>query len=196
MGLQLTKNTLNETDLDMLHTQSKMPKAEIILWHEHFIKQCPNGKMDKKTFLEYYQKFKKDVNVEEIVDRCFEAFDADKNGYVEFNEVTHLKPILKLNNHKSLSQLLIIYKKLKFLIAYIITSDQREESSQRNKLNYVFELYDLDHNKLLDESEIRYAIRLMFKILGVKEENVNFERCIQDIMCSLDSNNDKQVNYF
>ena len=75
----------------------------------------------------------------------------------------------------------------------MITTTQDDEQSQNNKLDYVFDLYDLDNNKVLDESEIRYAIHIMFKLLGVKEANVNFERCLANIMSSLDANNDKKI---
>ena len=78
MGLHASKCSLTANDLEMLHMQSHMSKEEILVWHEDFIQQCPSGKMDKKAFLKYYEKFKKDFcqnNIAEIADRCFAAFD-------------------------------------------------------------------------------------------------------------------------
>ena len=86
MGSQISKNTLNETDLELLVELSKKPKEEIIFWYEHFIKECPSGKMNKSQFVEYYKLFRKNENVEEVAKHCFLAFDFDKNGYVDFGE--------------------------------------------------------------------------------------------------------------
>ena len=81
----------------------------------------------------------------------------------------------------------------KFLVAYVITSNEKGDQDQRIRLNYVFELYDLDNNKILDESEIRQVIKIMFNLLGVQEQNVDFERCIGNIMYSLDVNHDTKI---
>jgi len=75
----------------------------------------------------------------------------------------------------------------------VITNNDVDEEDHRKKLNYVFELYDLDNNKILDESEIRQVIKIMFKLLCVKEENVNFERCMENVMNSLDNNHDTKI---
>ena len=85
MGTNESKTSLSEDE--MLHSQSQKPKEEIRFWYEHFIQQCPSGKMDRNKFVEYYKLFKKDQNnIELITDRCFEAFDSDKNGFVDFRE--------------------------------------------------------------------------------------------------------------
>lgn len=87
MGTVETKLQLTEEDLEMIHTRSSMPKEEIMLWYEHFLKECPTGKMDKLQFVGYYRKFRKDNNSDEIVDRVFAAFDVNKDGTIEFHEV-------------------------------------------------------------------------------------------------------------
>ena len=44
--------------------------------------------MDKAKFKEYYALFKKDQkNIDLIAERCFDAFDTDGNGFVDFREV-------------------------------------------------------------------------------------------------------------
>lgn len=129
MGEVLGKIELTEEDLNMLQAKSNMQKEEITLWHEHFIRECPTGKMDKKKFTEYYGKFVKKKDIEEITDRVFSAFDTDKNGTIEFTE---------------------------FLVAYVITNNHNDGChDQKTRLNYVFDLYDLDNNKVLDEYELK-----------------------------------------
>ena len=163
MGNKISKNNLTEEDLEMLHKLSGKPKEEITFWFEHFIKECPTGKLDREKFVEYYKLFRKNENVEEIALRCFYAFDADKNDYVDFGE---------------------------FLIAYAATSG----ADQREKLRYAFDVYDVDNNKVIDELEIRQVLRSMFKLLGVDEKTTNFEKCVENIMSSLDENRDTKIS--
>lgn len=93
MGSVLAKDELTEEDLDQIHIRSKMPKDEILLWHEHFMRECPSGKMDKEKFVEYYSKFRTNIKINDIADRVFAVFDTDKNGTIEFNEVSSILKI-------------------------------------------------------------------------------------------------------
>jgi Ca2+-binding EF-hand superfamily protein len=162
MGAQISKNGLTEQDLDLLSETSKKPKEEVLFWYEHFLKECPTGKMNREQFVKYYKMFRKNENVEAIAKHCFAAFDSDKNGFVDFGE---------------------------FMIAYVATNS----TDPREKLKYAFEMYDLDNNKVLDEHEIKQVVRSMFKLLAVDEQNVNFDRCIENIMSSLDVDNDSKI---
>lgn len=77
MGKTLSKKTLNENDLEMLHKVSKKPKEEIKFWFEHFLAENPSGKLDKQTFAKYYASFRKnEKRIEEIAEHAFNAFDA------------------------------------------------------------------------------------------------------------------------
>ncbi len=87
MGSVMAKVELTPEDLEQIHIRSKMPKEEILLWHDHFVRECPSAKMDKQKFIEYYSKFRVNYNVNEIAERVFTAFDTDKNGTIEFSEV-------------------------------------------------------------------------------------------------------------
>ena len=86
MGSDVSKHTLTESDLEVLHKVSKKPKGEIRFWYEHFMSECPSGKLDKEKFVKYYTSFLKDEKVTEIAEHAFNAFDQDKNGYVDFGE--------------------------------------------------------------------------------------------------------------
>ncbi len=87
MGSVMAKSELTAEDLEQIHIRSRMPREEILLWHDHFVRECPSGKMDKEKFVEYYTKFRVSFNVNEIAERVFAAFDTDKNGTIEFSEV-------------------------------------------------------------------------------------------------------------
>jgi Ca2+-binding EF-hand superfamily protein len=144
MGSTVSKNTLDEKDLEILQSLSKKPKEEIMFWYEHFMQECPSGKLDQEKFVEYYKQFRKNENVEDMARHAFRAFDSDKNGYVDFGE---------------------------FLIAYVATNT----GDPREKLKYVFDIYDQDKNRVIDEHEMRTVLKSMFKLLNVNEENGNFE---------------------
>lgn len=81
MGEGVSKNSLTEHDLDVLHKVSKKPKEEIQFWFEHFLNECPSGKLDKEQFVKYYSSFRKNERVEDISKHAFNAFDA---GFIEF----------------------------------------------------------------------------------------------------------------
>ena len=126
--------------------------------------ECPTGKLDKEKFVEYYKLFRKNENVDEIAKHCFKAFDFDRNGYIDFRE---------------------------FLIAYVQTTDGAD---LREKLDYVFQIYDVDDNKVIDESEIRLVLKAMFRLLNIDENNVNFDKCVANILEILDQNKDSKIS--
>lgn len=163
MGANVSRYTLNEKDLDVLQELSQKSKEEIQAWHETISRECLNGKLDKEQFVKYYKLLSNTVNVEQIVEQCFLAFDANNTGWVDFRE---------------------------FLLAYVSTTG----TDIRQKLNYAFDVFDLDKNKVLDENEIRQALKAMFKLLTVDEKAVNMERCVDNVVKSLDENKDCKIS--
>lgn len=163
MGDRISKNTLTNDDLTLLHNLSGKPKDEILFWYDHFITECPSGKLDKEKFVKYYKSFRKSEIVDEMAQHCFSAFDFDKNGYVDFGE---------------------------FLIAYVATTN----GDPREKLKFAFDVYDQDNNKVLDEREIRIVLRSMFKLLNMNESSVNMDKCLENIMSTLDENKDSKIS--
>jgi Ca2+-binding EF-hand superfamily protein len=86
MGQKITKNTLDKKDLEILSKTSNKTPEEVQYWYEHFIKECPSGKLDMDQFCEFYKSFRKNENVEDVARHCFNAFDLDKNNYIDFGE--------------------------------------------------------------------------------------------------------------
>ena len=64
----------------------------------------------------------------------------------------------------------------------------------KDKLNYVFKVYDHDNNKVIDRNEIASVLKGMFRLMGVRKENVDFEKCLENIMDSLDVNHDTKIS--
>jgi Ca2+-binding EF-hand superfamily protein len=164
MGANVSRNALNEKDLDVLQQLSEKSVEEIRAWHDRISRECLNGKLDKKQFVKYYKLLSNNtVNVEQIAEQCFLAFDAQNTGWVDFRE---------------------------FLLAYVSTTG----TDIRQKLNYAFDVFDLDKNKVLDENEIRQALKAMFKLLAVDEKSVDMERCVDNVVKSLDENKDCKIS--
>ena len=78
-----------------------------------------------------------------------------------------------------------------FLIAYVNTTSGVE---LKEKLNYVFKVYDQDDNKVIDRDEVARVLQGMFKLIGIQSDDVNFEKCIENIMDSLDVNHDSKIS--
>jgi hypothetical protein len=47
---------------------------------------------------------------------------------------------------------------------------------------------------MLDEYELRTGLRRMFKLLGVNENSVNINQCLENVMIALDSNKDSKIS--
>lgn len=77
-----------------------------------------------------------------------------------------------------------------FLIAYVATTS----GDAREKLRYVFAIYDLDNDKVLNESEIRQVLNAMFSLLNMNNSNISMEKCLENVMSSLDVNQDKIIS--
>lgn len=163
MGQKINKVSVTEEDLEVLSKLSGKPKEEISLWSEHFFRETPSGKLDREQFVKYYKQFRKDENCEAVAKHCFNAFDLDRNDYVDFGE---------------------------FLISYVATTN----GDIKEKLNYAFNVYDQDNNKVLDESEIRIVLKAMFILLNINTENVDLDTCLENIMKSLDGNHDTKIS--
>lgn len=50
------------------------------------MKDCPNGKLDKKGFTDIYKQFFPFGNPEEFANYVFNVFDNDRNGSIDFKE--------------------------------------------------------------------------------------------------------------
>jgi Ca2+-binding EF-hand superfamily protein len=82
---------------------------------------------------------------------------------------------------------------LQFLIVYVATT----EAPLEHKLRYAFNVYDLDHNSMIDRAEILFILRAMFELLGMNEnrsQKYSYEECADKIMKNLDINKDQCIS--
>ncbi|CAF1310633.1 unnamed protein product [Rotaria sp. Silwood1] len=72
--------------INMLKTVTKYTENEIRQWHEGFIRDCPNGRLDKKRFIQDYQKFHPEGKVDNYCKYAFNTFDTNNDGTIDFQE--------------------------------------------------------------------------------------------------------------
>lgn len=80
------RTALSENELQFITANSGFDRVQVLAWYEQFKEQCPELRMNREQFVSFYsQLIPGDSCAEE--DFCsivFEAFDSDKNGYVDF----------------------------------------------------------------------------------------------------------------
>ncbi|CAF3426217.1 unnamed protein product [Rotaria sp. Silwood1] len=88
---------LTSKECDILTANAKLTEQEIREWHTNFLRQYPSGKLDKKTFIDYYQKLH--PNDETDITQLFDRIDVNDDGTIDFNELLVLIAIRrKLGN--------------------------------------------------------------------------------------------------
>ncbi|CAF1423055.1 unnamed protein product [Rotaria magnacalcarata] len=85
------QNKESSTDLTPQHiavlkANTKLNEEEIHKWHAKFIRDSPNGKLDKKTFVEAYKNMFPHGKVDKYAKYAFDTFDANRDGTIDFDE--------------------------------------------------------------------------------------------------------------
>lgn len=73
---------LTEKEIEFLLQNTNYDRAEIQEWHQEFLKDSPDAKLNKKHFIKQYKKFNSANNSEKLCDHLFRAFDVDHNGFI------------------------------------------------------------------------------------------------------------------
>jgi neuronal calcium sensor 1 len=73
------------------------------------------------------------------------------------------------------------------------------EAPLEQKLRYAFNVYDMDHNSMIDRAEVVFILRAMFQLLGMSNdqttgEKYSSEQCADTIMKNLDVNEDQSIS--
>lgn len=85
MGLKHTKEKnfeLDEYDIKYLLDTTNFTRQQIEEWHSGFLKDFPDGKLNKKKFIQIYKKSYPDGNPDAFCEHIFRAFDIDSNGSI------------------------------------------------------------------------------------------------------------------
>ncbi|RNA03143.1 Neuronal calcium sensor 2 [Brachionus plicatilis] len=77
---------LSEEDIVFLLKNTTFTRQKLIEQHKNFIRDCPTGLLDKKTYIKHYQDLYPEGKAQKFCNQIFEKFDIDKNGKIDFNE--------------------------------------------------------------------------------------------------------------
>lgn len=79
---------LSETDYTFLTSQTGQSKDQIKQIFDQFMANNPDGKLDRREFIQLYTKLRPEPpdQLDEISQFVFRAFDSDKSGFIDFNE--------------------------------------------------------------------------------------------------------------
>ncbi|CAF5007568.1 unnamed protein product [Rotaria sp. Silwood1] len=70
----------------MLQASTNYTESEIRDWHEDFIRECPTGRLNKKQFIQIYQKFYPNGKADNYCKYAFSVFDTNNDGTIDFQE--------------------------------------------------------------------------------------------------------------
>jgi Ca2+-binding EF-hand superfamily protein len=77
---------LTEEKILEISRKTNLTRDEVLKWHSEFLRDCPNGKLEKKLFINIYKQSFPMGDATKFCKICFMAFDKDKSGYIDFYE--------------------------------------------------------------------------------------------------------------
>lgn len=90
MGNRGTKkprsNELTPKEILLLKANTQYSEKQIRDSHAKFLRDCPNGKLNKIQFVEMYKKYLKQDKAEAFCKLAFSAFDTNHDGSIDFDE--------------------------------------------------------------------------------------------------------------
>lgn len=134
---------LTENCIKNLIDKTHFTRDQIKVFHSSFLKDFPRGKLNKTQFFQIYKKCEKENNPNAFCEHIFRAFDSDNDGSIGFSE---------------------------FLIGVSMPSAPLNKKSLRNKLRWLFNIYDINGDGLVDKAEVQTVIDSFYTLLGDEEE--------------------------
>ena len=77
---------LSGENLEFLKASTGYDESTIKQMHKMFMKECPNGRLTPKKFIDLYKLFIWRGNAEMYCEHVFRTFDTDQNGFIDFGE--------------------------------------------------------------------------------------------------------------
>ncbi|CAF3143640.1 unnamed protein product [Rotaria socialis] len=124
---------LTDKQFALLKANTDYSDQEIREWHAGFIRDCPNGRLDKKKFIEVYKQFYPTGKPETFCKYAFDAFDANHDGSINFEEF--LLAISATSSHDLDERLAVAFD------MYDISNDGNIDNGELSKM--ISAMYDL-----------------------------------------------------
>ncbi|CAF1097325.1 unnamed protein product [Rotaria sordida] len=150
--------SLTEMETRILSATTGYSREEVLQWHQKFLTDYPNGYMTRKQFISMYKSLFPKGDAERFARHIFRAFDLDKSNTIDFHE---------------------------FLMGLSITSPT---NSIKTKLEWTFNVFDIDGNGLLTRRECLEIIDVIVRChlsLQYDTQNSNTEQIINRAKTSM-----------
>ncbi|CAF1406500.1 unnamed protein product [Rotaria sp. Silwood1] len=85
-GKTSSSTELTPKHIALLKANTKYTEPEIRQWHAGFIRDCPNGKLNKKQFVDVYKQFYPGGKADNFCKYAFDTFDSNGDGHIDFEE--------------------------------------------------------------------------------------------------------------
>ncbi|CAL1538609.1 unnamed protein product [Lymnaea stagnalis] len=170
MGVKSSK--LPEDELKELLKCTYFDKKELQQWFKDFRRDCPEGKLTMEEFQGIYQQFFPHGNPDKFATYVFNAFDANKDGYISFQEFIRA---LSITSRGSLDEKLdwafslydldndgqITKAEMEEIVDAIysmvgnLMDLPRDEDTPNKRVNKIFQQMDLNQDNKLTREEFR-----------------------------------------
>ncbi|XP_041726647.1 recoverin-like [Coregonus clupeaformis] len=77
---------LSKELLEDLKSNTKYNEAELCVWYQSFLKECPTGRITKEQFEGIYASFFPNADPTEYARHVFRSFDTNADGQLDFKE--------------------------------------------------------------------------------------------------------------
>lgn len=134
---------LSENDIEFIKANTNFTREQILKWHSEFATNCPDGRIDRKEFNRFYKQLVPgDNSTFEKAEFCDAVFKAfDADS----------------SGHIDFAE---------FLIAFWVSA----AGSMKDKLNWLFDIYDADNGQYISLWEMNKMLTLLFSIKGISED--------------------------
>ncbi|CAF1001470.1 unnamed protein product [Rotaria sp. Silwood1] len=163
---QRNSTDLTPKELAMLRSVSHLSDKEIKLWHNEFLRKYPTGKIDKDKFIETYKELYPQNDTLFSCNTLFDVIDTNHDETIDFNEFLFLAAV------------------------------GNRTGSLEERLDIVFDLWDVSNDGLLDQNELAHLISAMYDRAGVKNRQGDQDphKRAKEIIKKLDITGDKKLN--
>merc|ERR1711872_896294 len=86
MGAKNGRHTLSEDDLSALSKSSGLQEVEIIQMFQDFLQKNPQGRLEQRDFRELMSQSLPKKDISKMEKHVFRIYDADNDGFINFEE--------------------------------------------------------------------------------------------------------------
>ncbi|RNA32884.1 neuronal calcium sensor 2 [Brachionus plicatilis] len=135
------KKNLSEDDIEFIAANTDFDRNQILEWYEEFRQKCPNNQLNKASFVKFYKSL----------------IPGDSKAEDSFCEHVFSAFDTDNNGYIDFSE---------FLIAFWI----RSKGSLKDKLNWLFDIYDMDKSNYITPWELSRMLRLVFSMKSINDD--------------------------